>query len=268
MAMNASLHIQVVQRRENSFLQKAFFTPPFKLADITEDRSSGPVRLMIMSSSPGVLDGDVYDIRIELLTGAMLQLETQSYQRLFRMNGSAAQTISVHMAEGASLTWLPHPVVPHSASSFTSATKIFLSKDCTLAWGEVITSGRKLNGESFLFSKFHSTTEIFLEGKLVVKENLLLLPHLHDLSVLGQLEGYSHQASLIFMNEAIHSEMPSIVAAYLDQQEKIMYGCTELQVPGVFVRLLGSSAEQLHGLLQSITRLISRQLQIPVPHAS
>ena len=267
MAMNASLYIRVAQRQGNSFLQKAFFTPPFKLADITEDRSSGPVRLMIMSSSPGVLDGDRYDIRMELSGGAMLQLDTQSYQRLFRMNGSAAQIISVHMAEGASLTYLPHPVVPHAASSFTSATKIFLSKDCILAWGEVITSGRKLNEESFLFSKFHSTTEIFLEGKLVVKENLLLLPHLHDLSVLGQLEGFSHQASLIFLHGEMRSEIASMVAAYLDQQEQIMYGCTDLQSPGLFIRLLGSSAEQLHGLLQSATRLISRQLQNPVPHA-
>lgn len=267
MAMNASLHIKVARRQENSFLQKAFFTPPFKLADITEDRSSGPVRLMIMSSSPGILDGDVYDIRIALLCGAMLQLDTQSYQRLFRMKGSAAQTISVHMAEGASLTYLPHPVVPHSESSFTSATKIFLSKDCRLAWGEVITSGRKLNGESFLFSKFHSTTEIFLEGKLVVKENLLLLPHLHDLSLLGQLEGYSHQASLILMQGQMRSEIVSVVAAFLDQQEKIMYGCTDLQVPGVFVRILGSSAEQLHGLLQSTVQIISRQLQTPFSHA-
>jgi urease accessory protein len=268
MAMNASLHIQVAQRRENSFLQKAFFTPPFKLADITEDRSSGPVRLMIMSSSPGVLDGDVYDIRIELSCGAMLQLDTQSYQRLFHMKGSASQTISVYMGEGASLTYLPHPVVPHSESSFTTATKIFLAKNCSLAWGEVITSGRKLNGESFLFSKFHSTTEIFLEGKLVVKENLLLLPHLHDLSVLGQLEGFSHQASLIFMNREMPGDLLSVVAAFLDQQEKIMYGCTYLQSPGVFIRLLGSSAEQLHGLLQSTTQLMSRQLQTPVPHAS
>jgi urease accessory protein len=267
MAMNASLHIQVAQRRQNSFLQKAFFTPPFKLADITEDRSSGPVRLMIMSSSPGVLDGDVYDIRIELSCGAILQLDTQSYQRLFHMKDSAAQTISVHMAEDASLTYLPHPVVPHSESSFTSATKIFLSKNCSLVWGEVITSGRKLNGESFLFSKFHSTTEIFLDGKLVVKENLLLLPHLHDLSVLGQLEGYSHQASLIFIHAEKDNDILSVVAAYLDQQEKIMYGCTRLQVPGVFVRLLGSSAEQLHGLLQSTVQIISRQLKTPIPHA-
>jgi urease accessory protein len=43
-----------------------FVHKPFKLADITEDRSEKTLRLMMMTSSPGILDGDEYNIQIEV----------------------------------------------------------------------------------------------------------------------------------------------------------------------------------------------------------
>ena len=48
---------------------------------------------------------------------------------------------------------LPHPSVPHEAIDFTSRNKIYLSDNCSLIFGEVLTCGRKLNGEVFSIFK-------------------------------------------------------------------------------------------------------------------
>ena len=96
--MIAELHIQTALRNEVTFLKKAYYSPPFKVSDITEDKKEKTLHLMIMNSSPGVLDEDKYQMKIELSKGCAFQLHTQSYQRLFAMKKSASQILEVRQA--------------------------------------------------------------------------------------------------------------------------------------------------------------------------
>jgi len=261
--MISRLHIQAAFKSNSTYLKECYCTQPFKLADITEDKSGKELRLMLMSSSPGILDGDHYQIKIDLEEECSVHLQTQSYQRLFQMKDGASQQMEVHLAEGASLYYLPHPSVPHESSKFTAKNKVFLSPRCTLIWGEVLTCGRKLSGEQFLFSKYHNHTEIYLCGKLVVKENLLMQPRLVDLTAMGQLEGYTHQATLICLNEvASVVDLIKEVNEVLAIEHGLCYGISALPVNGFFVRVMGYKGEQLHNCLRRIAlRLSSLLLQ-------
>ncbi|MFL5808870.1 MAG: urease accessory protein UreD, partial [Flavisolibacter sp.] len=182
-----------------------------------------------------------------------LGLETQSYQRLFQMKTGASQQMEVNMNAGSSFVYLPHPVVPHEDSKFTSRNKIFMSGQCSLVWGEVLTCGRKLNGEAFCFSSYHNITEIFLQGRLVVKENLLIQPGMFDPSSIGQLEGFTHQATLIIAGEQIAvKQMIEEMRRALVVESKTVFGVSELPVNGLIVRILGSKAEQLFELIKKL----------------
>jgi urease accessory protein len=259
MAMNSKVHIRAGVRNGKSFLQECFYTPPFKIADITENGHGKNLRLMVMNTSPGVLDGDEYAISISLDAGTFLQLETQSYQRLFQMKKEAVQTMEVAMGKRSSLHYLPHPLVPHKHASFTAKNKLYLAENCTLCWGEIVTSGRNLRGESFLFTRFHSVTDIYFHNKLVVRENLLMRPGMDDLTTMGQLEGYTHQATLIYLNEqAVVPDLIKQICACLQVEEKIEYGCTKLSVNGLLVRILGRSGEGLHDSLKKIAFMLEQ----------
>ena len=257
--MIADLRIQTARRENSTYLQSAYYTPPFKIADITEDKRQKELQLMLMSSSPGILDGDEYSIKIELAQGCSLQLHTQSYQRLFKMKKGAWQTMEVYLAEDSSFCYLPHPVVPHEGSVFVAKNKIFLSPGCSLLWGEVFTCGRKLSGEVFRFSRYHNCTEIFLNNRLVLKENLLLQPALVDIHAIGQFEGFTHQASLLYINE--RAPVTNLLKDILEQlaiEEDIAFGVSSLPVNGLVVRLLGYKGEKLHHSLQNIGRYLSQ----------
>ncbi len=256
--MKAKLHIQVADRAGCSYLKKAFFSTPFKVANITEDKGGNPLRLMLMSSSPGILDGDHYDMKIELGSNAALQLHTQAYQRLFNMKRGASQQLEVRLENGASLVYLPHPSVPHEQSAFVSRNNFYLGNNCRLVFGEILTCGRKLNGEAFLFSKYHSISQVFINNKLVIKENLLMQPAEIDVYELGQLEGYSHQTSMIFLDEA--GNMPELKVALLEllaEQKDIEYGITAAPINGLLVRVLGYGAEQLFKLMNDMNEIIA-----------
>src|ERR1044071_1158979 len=107
--MTAELNIQTALNGSRTFLKKTYCTQPLKVADITEDKNAPPLRLMMMSSSPGILDGDEYKISIELAERTSLHLETQAFQRLFSMKKGASQQTHIHLENGASFCFLPHP---------------------------------------------------------------------------------------------------------------------------------------------------------------
>lgn len=232
---------------------------PFKLANVTEDKRDDTLRLMITSSSPGVLDNDIYSIEIDVEENASLHLSTQGYQRLFTMRNKASQYINVQINENASFYFLPHPNVPHALSNFSAINNIYLSRNHNLVWSEIITCGRKLSGEEFQFTKYHNVTNIYINKKLVVKENVMLEPLKHDPASIGQLEGYTHQATLIFLNN--HFSMKEImekVRELLSAEEGIIFGVSLLPVNGLIFRQLGNKAEQLFNNNNKLAKLISR----------
>jgi urease accessory protein len=256
--VNAKLIIQAELRNGITCLGQNYFTAPFKLANITEDKRAKQLHLMLMSSSPGILDGDEYEIKIEMGEGAELALHTQSYQRLFDMKSGARQSMEVHLQEQASFVYLPLPAVPHGNSVFVSTNKIYLSNHCRLVWGEIITCGRKLNGEVFQFSKYHNITEVFMNGKLVIRENLLMQPSQIDPAQIGQLEGFTHQASLIYVDEKADCTIVSnTIYEYLMLQKEVIFGVTIAPINGLLIRLLGYKAAQLYDCLQAINTILS-----------
>lgn len=267
--MNAQLHIQVANRNGCSYLKKAFFTTPFKVMNITEDKSGKQLHLMLMSSSPGILDGDEYELKIEVEQNCSLQLHTQAYQRLFNMKHGATQQMNVHLQDGASFCYLPHPSVPHDQSIFTSRNNFYLDNNYQIVFGEILTCGRKLNGELFLLSKYHSISNIYINNKLVIKENLLMQPSLINVHAIGQLEGFTHQASMIWLNqEADIKNIQQQLMELLSAEKNMEAGITAAPVNGIIIRLLGNGAEQLYDCLQRVQQHLQTKIfSIPSVHS-
>ena len=258
--MIGSLHIQAALRGDITYLKRSYFSPPFKLVDITENRREKCLHVMQMSSSPGILDGDRFEIKIELEENCHMQLHTQSYQRLFSMKTGASQQTEVFMEKGSSFVYLPHPSVPQENSIFTTRNKIHVSAGCRLIWGEIITCGRKLNGEVFRFSKYHAVTEVFRDNRLRIKENICLLPGLLKLNEIGQLEGFTHQAGLIFLDDAAEKNtLIREVTLFLQTQPDILFGVTTAPDSGILVRILGNRSEQLMDCLKTIAKISTEE---------
>lgn len=256
--MIAKLHIQTTIRAGVTILKNVYCTTPLKVANITEDKKAKELQLMLMSSSPGILDGDRYQVKIELEQGSHLQLHTQSYQRLFNMKQGASQVFNIHLAAGCSFVYLPHPTVPHTASSFAATNKIYLSDNCRLVFGEILTCGRKHNGEVFLFSTYHNLTEIFLNDQIILKENLLVQPAESDTNAIGQMEGFTHQATLVYLQaQATPNSLNHHIHQLLEPEKGIIFGISETPEAGLLVKILGQGAEQLHDCLKKITSLLN-----------
>lgn len=254
-------------KNQRSYLKDTFFTPPFRVADISEHRSDPTLYLMVMSSSPGMLDGDDYDIDIVVEAGSRLQLQSQSYQRLFNMQRGATQQQRIQLHPGSAFTYVQHPVVPHENAIFKGKNHIEVADNCMLTFGEILTCGRKHSGEIFRYSSFHNITEIFHNGRLLVKDNLLLQPALVDMAAIGQMEGYTHQATLLHVNTCtpITEEQVNILYELLGDEKAVSIGISNPSPCVLGVRILGNGGEQLFSCLQRIAayfRTIEKEILV------
>ncbi len=259
--MVSSLRIEVEERDGQSFLRDAYVTQPFRIVPVGQYKSDGAAYLMIMSSSPGILSGDEYDIQVNLKENARLQLQSQSYQRLFNMEDSASQVMSVKMQKGSSFSYVPHPVVPHEDSTFKSHNKIDINDDCELIISEIITCGRKHYGEAFKYAHFQNLVEVYHHDRLILKDNVLLKPEIMPLESLGLLEGFTHQGTLIYLNTKGLDVLDHIEYFFKEMEglEDVSFGISDLHAKGFVIRILGNGGEQMFDFFRKVESVLWEQ---------
>lgn len=252
------LDLKIGYKEEHTYLKENYHTRPFRVANVGENKPDPALYLMIMSSSPGILDGDRYDIEITCEANSRTQLQTQAYQRLFNMKKGASQRMVIKLHEDSELSYIQHPIVPHESSIFKAHNTVYLADRSIFTYGEIITCGRKHSGEEFRFTLFQSLTEVFHNNRLIVKDNIMIEPHLMDVHSLGQVEEYTHQATLLHVNTRTDDVGDAInyIHELLAEEEDIIYGVSQSLPNVLIVRVLGNGGEQLFDAFKQIDRYL------------
>ncbi|RAJ10895.1 urease accessory protein [Chitinophaga skermanii] len=255
--MNSALHIVIALRGTKSILQHAYVTPPFKVVPLPQYDAAMPLQLMLMSSSPGMMDGDMWDIQVTCGEHTRTKLQTQSYQRIFPAKQGAHQKAVYTLEQGAHLQYIPHPLVPHADAILHAENNIYLADDCTLVWGEVLTCGRKLNGEIFHLTSLHNETRVYHQQNIIFIDKQIIQPKRIPIHAFGQYEQYTHQASLLYFDTHQQPNLPvDTLHELLATKENIAFGVSKTARNGLVVRLLGNGAEQLFSTLQQLSTLL------------
>lgn len=257
--MLSNLSITGGFKNGRSYLKDTYYTRPFRVANIGEDKTDPDLYLMIMSSSPGILDTDHQDVEVRMESGCRLLLKSQSYQRLFDMTEGASQKLRVIMAGNSAFSYIPHPVVPHENSVFRSSNKICMDDNCEFLFGEIITCGRKHSGEVFKYTRFQNLTEVFYHRKLVMKDNVLLQPAMVEFNTIGQVEEYTHQATLMYLQTYENRSLAGCIDRIYEmikEEENVAFGISAAGVPGFVLRILGNGGEQLYNCFCNVQQYL------------
>ncbi|MGN0592170.1 MAG: urease accessory protein UreD [Ruminococcus sp.] len=172
-------------------ISDSFFTAPIKIAkpfyydSVTE--------VMMMAASAGILEGDFYDIEIQVMKKASFKLTGQSYTKIFKATeNGAVQKTKIHVERDASFLYFPTPVIPYGGSIFSNFTEVYLDQNCRFAMCDILSCGRKAMNEVFLFQSYRSRTAVYVDGKLQFLDNQRFIPGEANLKDMGFFEGYSH----------------------------------------------------------------------------
>ena len=240
-------------------LDEYFATPPFKVMAVPayQDAWQNGLNTMQMSSSPGLLGGDKLDIRLTLAKNTSLSLGTQAFTRVQAMNEGefAEQQTQIELAEGSRLFYL------HRDAAFKQVTEVQLRADCVLIYGEIVAIGRVANNERFAFRAFSSHLTVQLlqnDGRIrpLVRDCIQWHPANMPLTALSQMEDFSHQGSLIYLNLTQNTqEIKQCVhrlQTQLAEDETLLAGISQLHEGGLIVRVLGHRADTIEQLFKQI----------------
>jgi urease accessory protein len=173
------------------------------------------------------------------------------------MKNSAQQVFKVVIEEGGFFQYIPHPTVPHKNSNFLGMNDIYLNKGAAVIWSDLTSCGRKLNGEQFEYHRFENKTTFYINQKPVVIEHILFEPKNRSPLILGQLEGFTHNASLFILNEQIAiSKLKKQVDDFLSREKDIAYGSSEASINGLIVKVLANHSERIYAVINQLSEQI------------
>ena len=185
------LFLKAENKNGKTVISDSFFTAPIKIAKPFYCDSY--TEAMMMTASAGILEGDFYDIEIQVMKQASFKLTGQSYTKIFRATEKGTrQKTKICVERDASFLYVPMPVIPYGGSIFSSVTEVYLDQNCRFAMCEVLSCGRKAMQEAFLFQSYRSRTAVYVNGKMQFLDHQKFVSQEINLRGMGFFEGYSH----------------------------------------------------------------------------
>lgn len=253
--MISAIKVNAESDGQKTFLKESYHSAPYKLTYYGSPSFHEHLEMIIMSASPGVMDGDVLNVNVHVKEMAQLKLFTQSFNKVHPMKSGASQHTQAIVDKNAIFHYIPHPITPFKDAIFLVKNEIHLDKDSILIWGDIICSGRVHMKESFEFTSLHSITKIFRDKKLVLVDNQFLSPSTQPVRELLFFEGYTHQATLLFsasFAKELKMELDEIIT---QEYSDITFGFTQAAEDVVLIRALGNNGELLYDFLLMLGQL-------------
>ena len=180
----------------NAPLPSALFTPSWhaelelaygRFADCTRPvlrRHQGPLRVqkhlyaegpqvcqhIIVHPPGGTAGGDRLNISAKVGEQAWAQLTSPGAAKWYRASGPAYQQLTLQVAAGATLEWLPQESIVYCGAQAQLETRIELQGDARLCYWDMVALGRPASGERFDSGEFRSRLDIRRDGQLLWHE--------------------------------------------------------------------------------------------------
>ena len=138
-----------------------------------------PCHVYLLHPPGGVVGGDQLDIDITLGENCQALITTPGAAKFYRSEGSVAQQqISMKLAPGAELEWLPQENILFRGARLRQSTKIELADGARFIGSEIICLGRPANLEVFEQGEASFHTRLYRGGRPIQIETTRITPEL------------------------------------------------------------------------------------------
>ncbi|WP_436911019.1 urease accessory protein UreD [Halosimplex marinum] len=140
----------------------------------------------VQSPTGGVAQGDRHDVTVEVGSGAVAHVSTQSSQKVLSMaRNYAAADVSLSVGRSGHLDYVPEPTILHEDSRFFQGVDLDLAPDASAVVGDAVVPGRLARSERFDFERYLSRLRVRRDGDLLVDDATHLRPADADPSAAG-----------------------------------------------------------------------------------
>ncbi|KAM5530114.1 hypothetical protein V8D89_016223 [Ganoderma adspersum] len=186
----------------------------------------------ILSYGGGLVGGDRIRLDVEVHDAALLAILSQGSTKVFKtrpgqrlsannqVHPITEQSLNVRIAPASALFLLPDPVTCFRDAKYHQIQTFHLSKDASAVLLDWVTSGRKSLGEQWVFSRYYSLNEVFVDNHRIAKDAMLLEErnpdgsHLTHRSLADSLAPYSCYATVIIYGSLVRDLVQHLSEAY------------------------------------------------------
>ena len=130
---------------------------------------------VFVNTAGGVAGGDRFDIEIAAGEGAHLTLTTAAAEKVYRAIAKPAElAISLKVAAGARLAWLPQETILFDRAKVSRRIDIDLAEGASLLLCEIVVFGRAAMGETMRHGEFVDRWRMRVGGRLAFAETVRL----------------------------------------------------------------------------------------------
>jgi urease accessory protein len=130
---------------------------------------------VFVNTAGGVAGGDRFDIDITAAEGARVTLTTAAAEKIYRATDRPAElAISLKLAAGAQLAWLPQETILFDRAKVSRRIDIDVADGASLLLCEMVVFGRTAMGERMQQGSFVDRWRVRLGGRLVYAETVRL----------------------------------------------------------------------------------------------
>lgn len=252
---DSTIRVNAEREGGSTVLKESYHNAPYKVRHFGTANTKKHLEMIIMSSSPGIMDGDKLLIDVHVRKAAELKLVTQSYNKLHPMCLGATQHTQVQLDGDSIFYYVPHPLTPFKDSIFKTTNTFRLADDATLIFGDIIGAGRIFMDEAFVFTKLHTITDIYRDGQLIYKDNQCLLPKEQPVQDMLFFEGHTHQGAFIYSGpfaDAMKEEMDEILTV---EYEDVEFGFTKCAENTILLRAVADNGELLYNFFNMLAHM-------------
>ncbi len=211
--------------------------------------------VQMVNCTAGLLSGDVIDISVQARTGSSAVLTSPSAQRAFRVRddgGLAAVNQTFSVEAGAWLEVCPEIFIPHKGSRLRQVTRIEAAAEAEMLFIESLAPGRVGSAESYAFARLEWSAEVWVEGRLQVRERYDLSPEQRNIEALRKIFPDAYYASCYLVTPRLGG-LADLRTTLRDASTSDLFMAASVVAPNVAaIRLLASGSIALRRGIRAV----------------
>jgi urease accessory protein len=239
-------------------LVSKYHTAPVKIAKTFP--LGGPLGVIVMDVSPGLMAGDRYEFDWNAGRGTHLTATNQSFTKVHPCpDASRGSSVRQRFAlgEGAVFEWMPEPVMLYRDAALKAETEVYLGEGAVFMQSEVLCPGRLPRGERFDYRQYGNRMNVYLGDELICAQHQRIVPSRQRLQAPGCFGDATHTGAFYVFSDRLTAQHIEAVRQAFESlpargDKHVTAGVSATHKHGLAVLAAGTSAWPLQEALAAV----------------
>lgn len=250
------LRAAFANRRGQTILEHKFHTAPIKIAKTFP--LDGQLGIIVMDVSPGLLDGDSYELEWKSEPASHIMITNQSYMKVHPSmpGGGSRMQQTFNLGENAVVEHMPEPVMLYKDAVFQNETQVRLETGSTWMQADVLCPGRMLRGERFDYRTYCNSLKVYYKEELIFAQRQRIEPAKQAIAAPGCWDDMTHWATFYMFSDRINcihlEQLQEKLDSFSVPVHPIVAGASMTHRFGVAVSAASTAAWPLQQLMKEL----------------